>query len=271
MNTALRSPGVGLEPAEFAPPPPPQARAALADSPPDTLLAWVDEAMARQAILENRYFASLRDGTMSRDAFRDSQQQFAFAVSFFSRSMAALLARMPESAQRQPLIHNLAEEHGFDEGDHSGRPAGFDPARSHDLTIRSFLRTLGVSREEIAHARQGRAVRAFNLGLFGACAMERTELAFAALGVIEYAFAGISARIGQEVVRRGWLAEGGLIHYNLHAEIDQRHAADFFQAIEPAWQSGGQARLAIEDGIEFGLHIFNQLYEELTGDGAGLP
>jgi pyrroloquinoline-quinone synthase len=221
----------------------------------------------RRPILANAYFTSLRDGTMSREVFVRSQKQFFFAVRYFSRPMAALMARMPDSASRQGLIHNLSEEHGFD--DEGGR-ADFDPALAHDLTFLDFLRTLGIGAAEMAREREGPEVRAFNAGLMGACMMERSETAFGCMGVIEYAFADICERIGREVVERGWIAADELVHYKLHAQIDKRHAADFFAVVEGAWHRNAAARVAVEDGILLGLHLFNRLYEDLRtlpGDG----
>ena len=219
----------------------------------------VNHWMARSSIMENRYFSAMRDGTLSRDAFVRSQKQFYFAVRYFSRPMAALMARMPDSATRQGLIHNLAEEHGFEDDEPS--LAGFDPSVAHDLTFLAFLRTLGVDVREMASEREGPGVRAFNTALMGCCLMERRELAFGCLGVIEYAFADICELIGRKVVENGWISQDDLVHYKLHAQIDKRHAADFFKVVEAAWRD--ERKAAIEDGIILGLYLFNRLYEDL--------
>ncbi|CAN5866293.1 hypothetical protein BH11VER1_BH11VER1_27000 [soil metagenome] len=238
-----------------------------------SLIQSVDEEMLRCAILENGYFTALREGSMSLAIFRETQRQFYFAVRFFSRPMAALMARMPDSALRQGLIHNLAEEHGFVDEAEDGAPlqSRFDPALAHDLTIKAFLRTLGPSGGEPTAIKEGVPVRAFNLGLMGACMMERTEFAFACLGVIEYAFADISALIGKKVVENSWVTLDELVHYKLHAEIDKGHAADFFTLVESAWTTGGESREAVEDGIRFGLHLFNQFYENLYREATTSP
>lgn len=224
-----------------------------------SLMEQVDSRMAGSGIMENGYFSSLRDGTMSRESFVRSQKQFFFAVRYFSRPMAALMARMPDSATRQGLIHNLSEEHGFEDDEPSA--AGFDPTVAHDRTFLAFLRTLGISAADMAGEREGPAVRAFNTALMGCCLMERREVAFGCLGVIEYAFADICELIGKKVVENGWIAPHDLVHYKLHAQIDKRHAADFFKVVEHAWQ--GEGKVAIEDGILLGLHIFDRLYQDL--------
>jgi pyrroloquinoline-quinone synthase len=225
---------------------------------------------ARRPILDNGYFSALKDDSMSRERFVRSQKQFFFAVRYFSRPMAALMARMPDSASRQGLIHNLSEEHGFDD-EHESLPAGFDPSLAHDLTFLAFLRTLGISGAEMAKEREGPEVRVFNNGLMGTCMMERVELAFGCLGVIEYAFADICELIGRKVVERGWIAADELVHYKLHAQIDKRHAADLFKVVDGAWNRDAAARVAVDDGIVLGLHLFNRLYEDLhTAPGDGL-
>lgn len=225
-----------------------------------TLMDCVESWTARRPILGNAYFTSLRDDAMSRGRFVRSQKQFFFAVRYFSRPMAALTARMPDSASRQGLIHNLSEEHGFDD---EGVHPGFDPALAHDLTFLAFLLTLGVNGAEMSKEREGPEVRAFNTGLMGTCMMERVETAFGCMGTIEYAFADICELIGRKVVERGWIAADELVHYKLHAQIDKRHAADFFKVVDGAWNRDASARAAVEDGIVLGLHLFNRLYEDL--------
>lgn len=123
---------------------------------------------------------------------------------------------------------------------------------AHDQTFTQFLASL-----DSQPGPQDSEVRAFNLALYGACASESVPFAFACLGIIEYAFADISALIGNTEVARGWVAPQQLIHYSLHAEIDKRHAAEFFEVIEqaPAEQ--------VEAGLRYGWHIFSQLYRSL--------
>lgn len=232
------------------------------------LMERVEFLARRFPVLDNTWLSALREDKMTRETFIRSQKQFFFAVRYFSRPMAALLARMPDSASRQGLIHNLSEEHGFEDNDED-LPPGFDPSVAHDLTFLAFMKSLGVSRAEMAAVREGPAVRAFNAGLMGTCMMERTETAFACLGVIEYTFADICELIGRKVVERGWISREDLVHYKLHAQIDKRHAADFFKVVEGAWNSGGAARAAVEDGIALGLYLFDRFYEDLDPGEAG--
>ncbi len=212
-----------------------------------------DRLLTQRPILGELYFTSLADGRMARETFVRSQRQFYFAVRFFSRPMAALMSRMPDSSSRRTLMRNLAEEHGLDDAE----DGGLDPAMAHDRTFLAFLATLGVSQDEMCSETEGSEVRAFNLALLGACFGESPSFAYACLGAIEYAFADISALLGKAVVDRGWIAASELVHYKLHAEIDKRHAAEFFKEVGP------DAAADAEAGVAFGLHIFARLYSEL--------
>lgn len=208
-------------------------------------------------ILGGAYFRSLSSGEMLQKDFAHSQTQFFYAVGFFSRNLATLAARLPTSAGRAVLIHNLAEEHGLDEEN----PAeGFRPHLAHDQTFAKFLKTLGVDAESLAASFPEPPVQAFNLALLGACAAEAPGFALAALGMIEYAFADISALISCQVVSLDWVKSHELVHYCLHAEIDKRHAAELFEAAE---EDCADHDLLIR-GLAFGRYIFDRLYQDLN-------
>jgi len=208
-------------------------------------------------ILGNGYFRSLESGEMTRQDFTRSQRQFFHAVGFFSRNLATLAARLPTSAGRAVLVHNLSEEHGLDE---ENPVEGFRAHLAHDRTFARFLETLGVDAETLAASHPDPPVQAFNLALLGACGTEPPGFALAALGMIEYAFADISALIGRRVVELGWVKSGELVHYSLHAEIDKRHAAELFDAAEAT----GDDDACLTRGIAFGRYIFDRLYRDLT-------
>jgi len=223
-----------------------------------SVMAYADQAMARSRILNNKYFDGLIDGSMSIESFRASQCQFFYAVEYFPRPMAALIARIPSAKTRLDLIHNLVEEHGH-----------FNEQAFHCTTFNKFLQSIadandgGLQNEEQP---QHPAIRAFNGALNNACSAEELETGIACMGVIEHSFAVISAMIGEAVVNRGWVKSSSLIHYQLHAQIDERHAEEFFAILEPHWGNPAR-RYYIEQGIELGLHIFDRLYRELLEIG----
>ncbi len=112
------------------------------------------------------------------------------------------------------------------------------------------------------------AVRAFNSVLTTSCVLDELEVGVACMGIIEYAFAGISALIGKTIVERGWIPPERLVHYKLHAEIDERHAEEFFAVIEPAWDDA-RKRYFIEQGLSLGAYIFDRLYRDLLAAERG--
>ena len=213
--------------------------------------ARADEIIARTGLYENPYFAELADGRLSLEAFRASQEQFFFAVAFFSRPMAGLVARSPDYASRVDILHNVVEEHG-----------DFHMASSHAATFQVFLKSLGGEPARLKTLRPAPAVHAFNSVIYSACLLEELELGIACLGIIEYAFAELSARIGNGIVARGWVARENLVHYTLHAELDQRHAEEFFQLVESKWNDADKREL-VERGLALGAHVFDQLYRGL--------
>ena len=217
-----------------------------------SVTARAEQALQQLRIMENPYFATLRDGTMSREQFRATQEQFSFAVTFFSRPMAALVGRIDDPHARIEILHNLVEEHGE-----------FEERAYHHNTFRRFLQTLGCEPDDLATVTVVPPVRAFNSVLIAACVLDEVEVGIACMGVIEHAFAGISALIGRAVVDRGWVPADKLVHYRVHAEIDERHAEEFFAVIEPRWHDPAR-RYYIEQGLDLGAYVFNRLYIDLA-------
>jgi pyrroloquinoline-quinone synthase len=212
--------------------------------------AAADAVLKASNILNNPYLQSLREGSMSLDSFRRSQEQFFYSVTFFPRPMAALVGRIPDPKARIDILHNLVEEHGE-----------FQEELYHHTTFQRFLRTLG-SPAQFDAIPMWPALRAFNSVLTSACVLDELEVGVACMGIIEYAFAPISAIIGKAVVDLGWVPADQLVHYKLHAEIDERHAEEFFAVIEPQWDQS-QRRYFIQQGLELGAYTFDRLYKDM--------
>jgi pyrroloquinoline-quinone synthase len=215
------------------------------------------QMLERIGIRRNPYLVALEDGSMTLADFRRSQEQFFFAVTFFPRPMAALVGRIPEPKARLNILHNLVEEHGE-----------FNEEQFHHTTFQRFLRSIGANPERLKKAAVPAPLRAFNSVLTCACLMDELEVGVACMGIIEYAFAGISATIGQVVVKRGWVRQTDLVHYALHAQIDERHAEEFFAIIEPNWDDPAR-RYFIKQGLELGAYVFDRLYSDLYAAGNG--
>jgi pyrroloquinoline-quinone synthase len=186
---------------------------------------------------------------MSLQSFRQSQEQFYFAVAHYSQPIACLLSRIKDTKQRTKLLHNLVDEHG-----------DLNESVCHQNTFKTFLASIGS--KGIDGLYPSAPVLAFNTALSGACAYEELELGLSCLGIIEYAFADISALIAKQIVERGWVSADVLCHYTLHADLDISHSQDLFSTVEEAWYSPERSIYA-EQGLYLGAYIFDQLYRDL--------
>ena len=212
--------------------------------------ALANAVLTDVGLLDNPYFRALTDGSMTRDAFAAGQAQFFYAVQFYARPIAALVARVPDPRHRLDLVHNLVEEHG-----------DFREHQFHQSTFRGFLATLGTTSADLAGRPPSPAVHAFNTALLGACTAEPLAVGICCLGVIELAFAGVSAAVGRAVVDHGWVPADRLVHYALHAELDVEHAGEFFEMVE-ADHDRDQAD--IRAGLTLGAYLFDRLYRDLA-------
>jgi pyrroloquinoline-quinone synthase len=167
--------------------------------------------------------------------------------------MAAAAAKIPSHKLRIEVMRNIWEEHGV------GVEKNY-----HGNTFLSFLSRVGnCSENDIQLRKLWPEVRAFNTTLTGVCAMDEYIVSIAALGMIELMFSRISSWIGQSVVESGWISENMLIHYNLHEDLDIKHAKDFFNVLLPSWESSEEDRYLIEQGLRMGAYCFNNLYTGL--------
>ncbi|MEV7680343.1 iron-containing redox enzyme family protein [Streptomyces sp. NPDC088341] len=203
-------------------------------------------------VLNNPYFRTLVDGSMSLENFRTSQEQLGFAVTYFARPMAVLVSRIEHPADRVGILGNVVEEHG-----------GFRPREFHHETFRRFLASIGSDTVRLDGLKMMPAVHAYNSVLSAVCTWEDPQVGIGCMGAIEYAFASVSAITGSAAVNRGWVAQADLTHYGLHSEIDAQHAEDFFLLLEPHYQNPA-ARSRIDQGLGLGAYALNRLYSDLS-------
>lgn len=202
---------------------------------------------------DNPYLRSLRDGSLDRRDFVETQMQFYYAVVFFSRPMAVLAAKIPSAKVRTEILRNVWEEHG--EGTAENR---------HGATFLELLRRLeGKKIEEVETRGLWPEIRAFNTTLIGCCALDDWEIGAGCLGMIERMFVDISAWIGLCISERGWLPEDQVVHYSVHKELDIKHSDDFFAVLQPEWNRDAAARYRIDQGLQLGAYIFDRLYRDL--------
>ncbi|MDD4974763.1 MAG: iron-containing redox enzyme family protein [Bacteriovorax sp.] len=214
------------------------------------LLKLVDQILNEVDYKHNPYFTALMNKEFAKDDFIETQIQFFSAVTFFSRPMAALSAKIPFPALRMEIVRNVWEEHG--EGNFE---------KTHDKTFRELLLRLGnVQDSDIDKRALWPEVRVFNTTLVGACVVDEYLIGVGVMGMIERMFVDISNIIGQGIVHNGWLTEDNMIHYNLHKVLDIRHSADFFNVLKPSWEESETNRYYIEQGLRMGAEVFNYLY-----------
>jgi pyrroloquinoline-quinone synthase len=214
--------------------------------------AYAQNILENINILKNAYFEALKNGSMTLEHFQKTQQQFYFAVLFFSRPMAILVGKIPNPRDRLDILHNVMEEHG-----------DLDQDAFHEATFKQFMQSIGsvaLGPDVLPLCPQ---LRAFNSVLLTACTFDELEVGVCCMGIIELAFADISALIGKAVVDRHWVKQEDLVHYKLHAEIDARHSEEFFCVVEKYWDEPKRQHY-IKQGLELGAYIFDRLYRDLN-------
>ena len=215
--------------------------------------ATIRAILAEHPIDQNPYLRALRDGSLDKDDFLESQIQFYYAVVFFSRPMAVLAAKIPSSSLRVEILRNVWEEHG--EG---------ALERRHGATFLELLARLGnVTQDDVESRTLWPELRAFNTTLIGCCALDDWEIGAGCLGIIERMFVDVSAWIGRGIVERGWLPQSRMVHYSLHEELDVRHSDDFFETLRPTWETDERSRYLVEQGLRLGAYVFDRLYRDL--------
>lgn len=214
------------------------------------LLKLVDQILKETNYQNNPYFIALMNKEFDKDDFVETQIQFFYAVTFFSRPMAALAAKIPTPALRMEIIRNVWEEHGEGES-----------GKIHGETFGELLMRLGnIKNSDIDKRALWPEVRIFNTTLVGACVLDEYLIGVGVMGMIERMFVDISNIIGKGIVHNGWLTEEKMIHYDLHEKLDIRHSMDFFNVLKPSWEENESNRYYIEQGLRMGAEVFNYLY-----------
>lgn len=209
-------------------------------------VALADEVLRESRLFSSCFFEDVRRDRVRLCDFREMQKVFFFAVSYFSRPMAALVSRIDDQSKRMLVLENIIEEHGH--GSYE---------KSHECTFLSFLESIDCQ-VDIAEPPE---VRMFNVGLMGVCTCEDVRTAVGCLGIIEYAFSTISQIIGSHVSKKGWAKRGALHHYTVHSVLDIQHSADLFSIVDMSQCAEDMQRF--RKGLELGACMFRTLYESI--------
>jgi pyrroloquinoline-quinone synthase len=218
-----------------------------AQNPSEVLILEAQKTWAGLNLFKNPYFSSLLSGKMTKEHFVHTQQAFYHAVSYFSRPMCLLASRITTTSARMDLIENICEEHGE-----------MDSESFHENTFKKWLQRLQAGSE--MDLPLATCVDSFNSALMGVCQIDPVEKGICCLGMIEYMFSHISKTMAESVVQLNWISDQNLIHYNLHADLDIKHAEDLFEIVNKLPNSNIDFCL---EGIRLGSFIFARLFDDL--------
>ena len=138
---------------------------------------------------QHPYFSGLINGRISKQAFLDSQIQFAYLVRFFSRPMASVVANIPNDVKRMAIVDNLWEEHGKG-----------NPERIHGKTIVTLIERLGGDTSVLASNNISPGIEIFNTALKGIATFEDYRVSASVFGGIERTFVDVSSLICQAII-----------------------------------------------------------------------
>lgn len=207
----------------------------------------IDETLSGQDFVKNIFFQSLKNGELSYEEFIETQYQFYYAVTHFTKPLALVAGAIPDYGSRINILKNIWEEHG--EG---------DLTKTHGSTFTELLSRL--TRKEVVLKPATSAVTKFNSTLDETCKNAHYLKSVAMIGMIERMFSEISHFIGAAIVERGWMDSKDMIHYSVHQELDVIHAQDFFDILKPF---EAKESILIKEGLELGSETFLTLYREL--------
>lgn len=209
----------------------------------------VDRLLTEIGYRGNPYFEALRARRFDREDFVETQIAFTHQVAFFNRAMMIAASRIAIPERRWPAVGNVLDEH------HGG-----DVARSHHYTIRELVRRVAGDDDIDIDGRAAWPEVQQNVTTMLGMVDKGYNFGLAGMAMIERMFAEISDWIAQGIITNGWLTEDRLIHYNLHATLDTRHAEELFEVLREDWSKGPEWRYYIEQGLWLGGWSFNTLW-----------
>ena len=206
-------------------------------------------------LTEIPYFNKLCAGEMSKGEFLNSQIEFAPLVHAFSRSLALVIANIPDALNRISLVENLWEEHG----------RGIK-ANVHGQTMLALIDRLGGMSSEIDINKPSINARIFNEALRSVSSFEDYRFSASVFASIERTFVDVSTMTYKSIVDCGWLEKSRIIHYELHRELDVQHSEEFLLVVNKDWEDNEASRALIEGGIRFGSRLFANFYVGLSNN-----
>lgn len=210
-------------------------------------------SVSQLKLTEIPYFNKLCSGEMSKGEFLNSQIEFAPLVHAFSRSLALVIANIPDALNRISLVENLWEEHG----------RGIK-AKVHCQTMLALIDRLGGVPSDIDLNKPSLNARIFNEALRSVSSFEDYRFSASVFAGMERTFVDVSTMTYQSIVDCGWLEESRIVHYELHRELDIQHSEEFLLVVNKDWEDNEGSRELIEGGIRFGSRLFANFYVGLS-------
>jgi pyrroloquinoline-quinone synthase len=139
-------------------------------------------------------------------------------------------------------------------------------------TFCQYLKALGATSEDLLTA-ISEPVLAFNQLTQTYCLTRSPAAGAAMLGMIEYLYADISARIAKTIHDRVWVMPNSQFHYVPYEAVDYTQAQDLWAIAASSWQVE-RSRQQVAEGLLLGGRYFWDLYnglypEVVTTGGAG--
>lgn len=201
-------------------------------------------------IKSNKYLVKLQENPQL-DNFLKSQDSFINAVDNWSKILAFLLTKLPSDKERAVIVNNLYDEHGSGNSD-----------KSHVSTFKQFMKSLNYQEELLLNNKDTftyKFVKQFNEKMTHYININNWINNVAMLGMIEYVYITISTNIHNYV--KQYIPSDQITHYSLHEIMDVKHSTELFELLIPYVDSHYND---IEDGLELGYYIFDDLYNSLS-------
>lgn len=195
-------------------------------------MGTVERIIQQRHLLNHPFYQRWQKGKVSVEVLREYAKQYYAYESAFPSFLEAALGHLPEGPAKQAIAENLADESGW-------------PEPHPDLWLR-FAEALGLSVEEVRAAEP--LPRTTNLvQTYTSLCEHGADEALGAIYAYEAQFSAV-AKIKAEGLREfyGIADQGALKFFELHASIDDHHAASIRSGMADSELAREAAVLALD-------------------------
>jgi pyrroloquinoline-quinone synthase len=192
--------------------------------------------------LNHPFYRAWVNGELTKEHLAIYAEQYWHHIEAFPTYLETLRDRLPEGVARKVVEENLRDEV---EGGHD------------DLWV-DFANAVGVSTRELETSQPTATTRAAIADFKDACAERSPAFGLGALYAYETHTPATAVTKTEGLRDRYNVEEPGRAYFDVHAEVDQKHSADLFLAIEDSGelndatagaQAGARAAWKLLDGI----------------------